>query len=183
MRIPFSKKKKTILPDSTDSRASARKTSEYGVQLSARNRKPKLFTVFLEKQFYITYERAARLGGITGENLLKLLECRLDNVVYRLGIAPTRAAARQLVSHRHITVNGQVVNIPSYSLKAGDVVGVREKSKKSGSHHRLACRRTQPLCLVGVGRSYDDRKNSFKKPEREDIPEKHQGAAHRRIVL
>ena len=70
-----------------------------------------------------------RLEGITGENLLKLLECRLDNVVYRLGIAPTRAAARQLVSHRHIVVNGNVVNIPSYLLKANDIVGVREKSK------------------------------------------------------
>ena len=102
-----------------------KKTSEYGVQLSEKQ-KAKAIYGLLEKQFYITYERAARLGGITGENLLKLLECRLDNVVYRLGIAPTRAAARQLVSHRHITVNGQVVNIPSYSLKAGDVVGVRE---------------------------------------------------------
>lgn len=69
------------------------------------------------------------MGGITGENLLKLLECRLDNVVYRLGIAPTRAAARQLVSHCHICVNGNVVNIPSYSLKVGDIVSVREKSK------------------------------------------------------
>ena len=75
----------------------------------------------LEKQFARTYDQAARMGGITGENLLKLLECRLDNVVYRLGIAPTRAAARQLVSHCHICVNGSVVNIPSYSLRAGDV--------------------------------------------------------------
>ena len=95
-----------------------KKVSEYGEQLSEK-----------QKAFARTYEAASRMGGITGENLLKLLECRLDNVVYRLGIAPTRAAARQLVSHRHICVNGNVVNIPSYSLRVGDVVSVREKSK------------------------------------------------------
>ena len=105
-----------------------KKNSEYGEQLSEKQ-KAKYTYGILEKQFARTYEAAARMGGITGENLLKLLECRLDNVVYRLGIAPTRAAARQLVSHRHICVNGSVVNIPSYSLKAGDVVSVREKSK------------------------------------------------------
>ena len=105
-----------------------KKVSEYGTQLLEKQKAKAIYGV-QEKQFYRTYEAAARLGGITGENLLKLLECRLDNVVYRLGIAPTRAAARQLVSHRHITVNGNVVNIPSYSLKEGDTVGVREKSK------------------------------------------------------
>ena len=89
-----------------------KKVSEYGVQLSEKQ-KAKYTYGLLEKQFARTYEQAARMGGITGENLLKLLECRLDNVVYRLGIAPTRAAARQLVSHRHICVNGEVVNIPS----------------------------------------------------------------------
>ena len=105
-----------------------KKVSEYGQQLSEKQ-KAKATYGLLEKQFSRTYEQAARMGGITGENLLKLLECRLDNVVYRLGIAPTRAAARQLVSHRHITVDGKVVNIPSYSVKAGQVIGVREKSK------------------------------------------------------
>ena len=105
-----------------------KKVSEYGQQLSEKQ-KAKATYGLLEKQFSRTYEQAARMGGITGENLLKLLESRLDNVVYRLGIAPSRAAARQLVSHRHITVNGNVVNIPSYSLKVGDVVAVREKSK------------------------------------------------------
>ncbi len=105
-----------------------KKVSEYGVQLSEKQ-KAKATYGLLEKQFSRTYEQAARMGGITGENLLKLLECRLDNVVYRLGIAPTRAAARQLVSHCHICVNGSVVNIPSYSLKIGDAVSVREKSK------------------------------------------------------
>ena len=105
-----------------------KKVSEYGQQLSEKQ-KAKATYGLLEKQFSRTYEQAARMGGITGENLLKLLECRLDNVVYRLGIAPTRAAARQLVSHRHITVDGSVVNIPSYSVKPGQVIGVREKSK------------------------------------------------------
>ena len=94
------------------------KTSEYGSQLREKQ-KAKYTYGLLEKQFARTYDQAARMGGITGENLLKLLECRLDNVVYRLGIAPTRAAARQLVSHCHICVNGSVVNIPSYSLRAG----------------------------------------------------------------
>ncbi|HBG58169.1 MAG TPA: 30S ribosomal protein S4, partial [Porphyromonadaceae bacterium] len=83
----------------------------------------------LEKQFRLTFDRASRSRGITGEVLLQLLESRLDNIVFRLGIAPTRAAARQLVTHRHIVVNGQVLNIPSYTVKPGDVVGVREKSK------------------------------------------------------
>ena len=98
------------------------------------------------------------MGGITGENLLKLLECRLDNVVYRLGIAPTRAAARQLVSHCHICVNGNVVNIPSYSLRAGDVVSVREV-EEPGSDHSISVRHVEePLRLVGVGQRFDERK-------------------------
>jgi len=91
--------------------------------------KAKYIYGILEKQFKNLFKKAAQAGGNTGEVLLQLLESRLDNVVYRLGIAPTRRAARQLVSHRHITVNGQVVNIPSYTLRPGDVVGVREKSK------------------------------------------------------
>ena len=105
-----------------------KKNSEYGEQLSEKQ-KAKYTYGILEKQFARTYEAAARMGGITGENLLKLLECRLDNVVYRLGIAPTRAAARQLVGHCHIVVDGSVVNIPSYRVKPGQVIGVREKSK------------------------------------------------------
>ncbi len=105
-----------------------RKTSEYGIQLREKQRAKYTYGV-LEKQFRLTFERAERSRGITGEVLLQLLESRLDNIVYRLGIAPTRAAARQLVNHRHITVNGKVVNIPSYTVKPGDIVGVREKSK------------------------------------------------------
>ena len=108
-----------------------RKISEYGVQLKEKQKAkytcPQCGGVISIHR--ILFEKAERAGGVTGEVLLQMLECRLDNVVYRLGIAPTRAAARQLVSHRHITVNGGVCNIPSAAVKAGDVVAVREKSK------------------------------------------------------
>ncbi len=104
------------------------KLSEYGVQLKEKQ-KAKYIYGLLERQFRIAYADAKRSKGVTGEVLLAILESRLDNTVYRLGIAPTRAAARQLVSHKHIVVDGKVVNIPSYRLKAGQVVGVREKSK------------------------------------------------------
>ncbi len=105
-----------------------RKLSEYGVQLKEKQ-KAKYTYGILERQFSNLFEKASRSKGVTGEVLLQFLESRLDNVVYRMGIAPTRAAARQLVSHKHITVNGDVTNIPSYLLKPGDVVGVRERSK------------------------------------------------------
>jgi small subunit ribosomal protein S4 len=105
-----------------------KKTSEYGIQLREKQKAKYTYGV-LEKQFRILFEKASRTKGIKGEVLLQLLEARLDNVVYRLGLAPTRAAARQLVSHRHICVNGKVVNIPSYSIKAGQIISVREKSK------------------------------------------------------
>jgi small subunit ribosomal protein S4 len=104
------------------------KQSEYAVQLSEKQ-KVKFIYGILERQFALTFDRASRSRGITGEVLLQLLESRLDNLVYRLGIAPSRSAARQLVSHKHITINGKVVNIPSYTVKVGDVVGVRERSK------------------------------------------------------
>ena len=147
-----------------------KKNSEYGEQLTEKQ-KAKYTYGILEKQFARTYEAAARMGGITGENLLKLLECRLDNVVYRLGIAPTRAAARQLVSHRHICVNGNVVNIPSYALKAGDVVSVREKSKtleviteslSGASRSRFAWLEWDNASMCG---------KFLQTPEREEIPE------------
>ena len=105
-----------------------KKTSEYGIML-AEKQKAKYTYGVLEKQFRNLFEKAASAPGITGEVLLQGLEARLDNVVFRLGIAPTRAAARQLVGHKHITVDGQVVNIPSYTVKAGQIVGVRERSK------------------------------------------------------
>ena len=104
------------------------KQSEYAIQL-AEKQKAKYTYGILEKQFSNMFDHAQRMKGITGENLLQMCESRLDNTVYRLGIAPTRNGARQLVSHKHITVNGELVNIPSYVLKAGDVIGVREKSK------------------------------------------------------
>ncbi len=147
-----------------------KKVSEYGVQLSEKQ-KAKYTYGLLEKQFARTYEQASRMGGITGENLLKLLECRLDNVVYRLGIAPTRAAARQLVSHRHICVNGNVVNVPSYALRVGDVVSVREKSKtlevitdalSGASRSRYAWLEWDGATMSG---------KFLQSPEREEIPE------------
>lgn len=105
-----------------------KKTSEYGIQLREKQKAKYTYGV-LERQFRNAFEKASRAKGVTGEVLLQILESRLDNVVYRLGIAPSRASARQLVSHRHITVNGAVVNIPSFQLKAGDIIGVRKKSK------------------------------------------------------
>lgn len=104
------------------------KKSEYAVQLMEKQ-KAKYTYGILEKQFRNLFEKAAATKGVTGEVLLQLCEARLDNVVYRMGVAPSRRAARQIVSHRHITVNGEVVNIPSYHLKPGDKVAVREKSK------------------------------------------------------
>ena len=105
-----------------------RKVSVYGMQLNEKQKAKYIYGV-LERQFRRLFKEAQRMKGKTGENLLQLLESRLDNVVYRLGIAPTRPAARQLVSHKHILVNGRVVNIPSYIVKPGDIIAVREKSK------------------------------------------------------
>ncbi len=105
-----------------------KKTSEYGVQLKEKQ-KVKYTYGLLERQFRNTYEKASRMKGQKGENLIILLESRLDNIVYRLGIAPTRAAARQLVTHCHVTLNGEVCNIPSANVRPGDTVAVRERSK------------------------------------------------------
>lgn len=147
-----------------------RKTSEYGVML-AEKQKAKYTYGVLEKQFHNLFNKAASASGITGEILLQSLECRLDNVVYRLGIARTRAAARQLVNHKHIVVDGKVVSIPSYSVKPGQVVGVREKSK---SLEVIAD------ALAGFNHSkypwmeWDENLKCGKllhKPERADIPE------------
>ncbi len=104
------------------------KQSEYAVQLMEKQKVKYMYGI-LERQFAKIFDRASRKGGITGENLLQLIELRLDNVTYRLGLAPTRMAARQLVSHRHMTVNGKIVNIASYTCKPGDVIAVREQSK------------------------------------------------------
>ncbi|MBQ1964955.1 MAG: 30S ribosomal protein S4 [Tidjanibacter sp.] len=146
-----------------------KKVSEYGTQLNEKQKAKSTYGL-LERQFHNAFDQAAAMGGITGENLLKLLESRLDNVVYRLGIAPTRAAARQLVSHRHITVNGNVVNIPSYSLKAGDVVAVREKSKTlEAIVECVAGRRNQYSWLEWNAETLTGK--FLQRPEREDIPE------------
>ncbi|HNT93396.1 MAG: 30S ribosomal protein S4 [Bacteroidales bacterium] len=147
-----------------------KKTSEYGVQLREKQ-KVKYTYGLLERQFRNTFEKAASASGVTGLVLLQLLESRLDNVVYRLGIAPTRAAARQLVSHRHITVNGNVVNIPSLQLRPGDIIGVREKSKSLETIvDCLASNRRSKLAWL----EWDETQMAGKYmsvPERSEIPE------------
>ena len=120
--------KKNYPPGQHGANKRRRKTSEYGIQLKEKQKAKYTYGV-LERQFAKLFDKALRKKGVTGEVLLQLLESRLDNVVFRLGIAPTRNGARQLVSHKHIIVNGKVSNIPSLILKAGDIVGVREKSK------------------------------------------------------
>lgn len=115
-------------PPGMHGRGRRKKQSEYAVQLSEKQKAKYIYGV-LERQFAKMFDTASRKSGITGEILLQLLEARLDNTVYRLGISPTRRGARQLVSHKHILVNGELVNIPSFTLKPGDVVSVRERSK------------------------------------------------------
>jgi small subunit ribosomal protein S4 len=143
--------------------------SDYGLQLREKQKVRRIYGV-LEKQFRNYYKEAARLQGNTGENLLTLLETRLDNVVYRMGYASTRAEARQLVSHKSITVNGQVVNIPSYNVKAEDVVSVREKAKKQARIQaalEIAEQREKP---TWVEVDADKKEGVFKRtPERSDL--------------
>jgi small subunit ribosomal protein S4 len=148
-----------------------KKKSEYAIQLMEKG-KVKYIYGLLEKQFSNLFYKAAKKKGVTGELLLQYLETRLDNVVYRLGITPTRRSARQLVSHKHITVNGKIVNIPSYALKVGDMIGLSEKTKSSDSiTERIS--------------SYSHNKNNWLEwdgkqmigkvmalPHREEIPEK-----------
>lgn len=147
-----------------------RKTSEYGVMLAEKQKAKYMYGV-LENQFRNMFEAASKASGITGVNLLQALESRLDNIVYRLGFAATRAAARQLVSHCHIVVDGKVLNIPSYQVKPGQIVGVRERLK---SFEVIAA------SLAGFNHSkypwieWDEAAKAGKflhKPEREDIPE------------
>jgi len=147
-----------------------RKASEYGIQLKEKQKAKYTYGV-LEKQFRNMFDKASRSKGVTGEVLLQLLESRLDNVVFRLGLSPTRAGARQLVTHRHITVNGENVNIPSYTLKPGDAIGVRERSKSLEVI-------TDSLSTARYGSSswleFDEDSMIGKflnRPEREEIPE------------
>jgi len=147
-----------------------RKKTEYAIQLSEKQ-KAKYTYGILEKQFSNMFDKASSAKGVTGVVLLQLLESRLDNVVYRLGIAPTRNAARQLVSHRHITVNGQVVNIPSYSLRPGDVIGIREKSKSLEviTESLSGARQSKYAWLEWNSESKSGK--FLTRPEREEIPE------------
>jgi small subunit ribosomal protein S4 len=129
-------------------RTSGQRTSDFGLQLREKQKVKRMYGV-LEKQFRRYFAEADRRRGNTGSNLLGLLECRLDNVVYRMGFGSTRAEARQLVSHKAITVNGQSVNIPSYLVKAGDVVAVREKSKSKTAWSKLCNWLLKWACLHG----------------------------------
>ena len=144
--------------------------SDYGVQLREKQKVRRIYGV-LEKQFRNYYKEAARLKGATGENLLQLLESRLDNAVYRMGFGSTRSEARQLVSHKGILVNGRVVNIPSYQVAPGDVVSVREKAKKQlrvQSAMGLAEQRPDP---EWIDVNAEKLEGTFKsKPERQDLP-------------
>jgi small subunit ribosomal protein S4 len=147
-----------------------RKTlGEYALQLREKQKAKYTYGV-LEKQFRKTFEEAARRKGVTGENLIKLLEARLDNTVFRMGIAPSRPAARQLVSHKHVTVNGQVVNIPSFQLKPGDIVSLKDKSKDNtavtsqvrGRNPKFTWVDWNETTMTGTFITY---------PEREGVPE------------
>ncbi|MGC9330250.1 MAG: 30S ribosomal protein S4, partial [Bacteroidales bacterium] len=147
-----------------------RKVSEYGTQLKEKQKAKYTYGV-LEKQFSNLYKKANSAKGVTGTVLLQLLESRLDNVVFRLGIAPTRQAARQIVSHRHIVVNGKVVNIPSARVRAGDIVGVRERSKalsvitkslESANHSKYSWLEWDQQQMAG---------KYLNMPQREEIPE------------
>ena len=145
------------------------KQSEYAIQLQEKQ-KVKYTYGMLEKQFANTYQKAVHAKGVTGEVLLQLIESRLDNVVYRMGLAPTRDGARQLVGHRHITVNGKVVNIASYILRPGDKVGVREKSKSMEIiSTSLATRANKFSWLDWNGQTLEG--TFVARPNREEIPE------------
>lgn len=147
-----------------------RKTlGEYATQLKEKQKAKYTYGV-LEKQFRKTFEEAARLKGVTGENLIRLLEARLDNTVYRLGIAPSRPAARQLVSHKHITVNGVVVNIPSYQVKPGDIIGLKEKSLGNSSVTSMI--RGKNPKFTWIDWNENEKKGTFiTYPERQSVPE------------
>ena len=157
-------------PPGQHGRGRRRKKSEYAIQLAEKQKAKYLYGI-LERQFRNLFSKASRKDGITGENLLQLLESRLDNVVYRLGIAPTRRSARQLVSHKHITVNGKLVNIPSFNVKEGDMIAVREKSKSLSSIAESISRQSSNRFKW---LEWDDKSLSGKlimHPDRESIPE------------
>jgi len=142
---------------------------EYALQLKEKQKAKYTYGV-LERQFRNTFEEASRIKGVTGENLIRLLEARLDNTIYRLGIAPSRPAARQLVSHKHITVNGEVVNIPSFQLKPGDLIGLKEKSLGNGSLTSFIRGKNPKFSWLDWNDA--EKKGTFiTYPERESVPE------------
>ena len=162
--------KKNYPPGMHGNNKRRRKASEYGIQLKEKQKAKYTYGV-LEKQFRNMFDKASRSKGVTGEVLLQLLESRLDNVVYRLGLSNTRDGGRQLVTNRHITVNGEIVNIPSYTLKPGETIGVRERSKSLEVI-------TDALSTARYGSSswleFDEASMTGKflnRPEREEIPE------------
>ncbi|MBB3701111.1 30S ribosomal protein S4 [Flammeovirga yaeyamensis] len=162
--------KKKAYPPGQHGKNRRRKQSEYAIQLAAKQKAKYTYGV-LERQFRNIFEKAAKKSGITGTNLLQFLEARLDNTVYRLGFAPTRRAARQLVSHKHITVNGKVVNIPSYTLKAGDVVGIRAKSQ-TNKVIKEATTGKQRTAYSWLEYNAQDLTGKYvQNPERDEIPE------------
>jgi len=147
-----------------------KKVSDYALQLREKQ-KVKYMYGLLEKQFRRFFSKAERMKGVTGENLLQLLESRLDNTVYRLGFATTRAQARQMVLHRHIMVNGKVVNIPSFILKPGDVIQVREKSRRLAMFHEALKRVDADRMLPWLELDKANMTGKFlDRPKREDIP-------------
>ncbi|MCC5944961.1 MAG: 30S ribosomal protein S4 [Bernardetiaceae bacterium] len=166
---PCKQLKNKAYPPGQHGKGRRKKPSDYAVQLMEKQKAKHIYGV-LEKQFRNTFKRAAAKQGNTGSNLLKFLEARLDNVVYRLNIAPTRRAARQLVSHKHITVNGEIVNIASYALRPGDIVAVREKSKSlqviteslNGRNNRYSWLEWDSAQKAGKFLQY---------PERDEVPE------------
>lgn len=142
---------------------------EYAIQLKEKQKAKYTYGV-LERQFRKTFEEAARIKGVTGENIIKLLEARLDNTVFRLGIAPSRPAARQLVSHKHITVNGEVVNVPSFQLKPGDIISIKEKDKANTSITGQLRGKNQKFNWLDWNET--EMKGTFVAyPERESVPE------------
>jgi len=161
---------KTSNPPGMHGEKRKRKTlGEYALQLREKQ-KAKYTYGILEKQFRKTFEEASRLKGVTGENLIKLLEARLDNTIYRMGVAPSRPAARQLVSHKHIEVNGEIVNVPSYQMKAGDVITIKESSRTRPAITETVRPKNPKFSWIDWNET--DLKGTFiTYPERESVPE------------
>ena len=161
--------KKKYPPGQHGNEQRRKKLSEYGTQLKEKQ-KAKYTYGLLERQFHKTFRKAAKYKGVTGVVLLQILESRLDNVIFRMGLAPTRDAARQLVNHRHVTVNGEIIDIPSYNVKPDEIVGIRERSKSLEIIQDALAKRSNKYSWM----EFDNDQVAGKflnYPEREDIPE------------